>query len=773
MDDISCFDVEIYKYWNSDLQHMSNEELLIHYHTLGKNEGRISSKLSKNKFYNKYSNFNIEIYKYFNSDLQHMSNEELLIHYHRFGKNEGRVMSDISEDIFNQMYPYFNIDLYRYYNHHLDNVSNSIVLTYYNYFDKNKTENIDYSNKSPKEKFRLICNLYIKYIRNVKLINFMESSDYESVFIEYRCLPHCEFLIRNAILKLGEKWCHTIICGNLNYEYMVQLCSTISNKIKIIKTNYDNLTPSEYSLFLSTIEFWNLLNGKKILIYQEDSMIFNHNIDDFLKWDYIGAPWPEGQNDNRSGVGNGGISLRTKDIMIQIINKINIHNTVYNSSTIGYMENTNSKVPPEDVYFTKNMEDLKIGLLADRVSAGYFSTECIFNENSFAGHNFWISDPNWLNRIEKTIFNFSEKMIGVFHPYPFTVGGGEKYLSSMIKYFIKKDYTILFFNYYEPDIIFETFSAYLTQDECKKIINLPDILLYKINFKKICNIDYFIYLNNDTIPKCRGMGKINIYHCQFPFDLNEKNEYCNTNDMQNIISSYQIIYVNSEFTKKYYIDSLKNKNLTHNNIHILYPVCFDIINEINFEKEENTFVMIGRIFKYSSNANNKYLDVAINIFNRFNNMNYKLYIIGSVKDIDYYHYLNDLIIDKNKIIMCPNISDNEKNEIIKSAKYYIQLTGMKDSNVFNQEHFGISTMECINYNCFPICYNGGYSSYLINNYENGILFNSQDELENIIQNILNNNMDSPYSLHKESFYLNRYTSNIFEKNISDSLSIIK
>lgn len=55
---------------------------------------------------------------------------------------------------------------------------------------------------------------------------------------------------------------------------MVRICSLISSKIKVIKTNFDNVSASDYSKFLSSLEFWNLLNGEKILIYQEDSIIF-------------------------------------------------------------------------------------------------------------------------------------------------------------------------------------------------------------------------------------------------------------------------------------------------------------------------------------------------------------------------------------------------------------------------------------------------------------------------------------------------------------------
>jgi ABC-type sulfate transport system substrate-binding protein len=182
---------------------------------------------------------------------------------------------------------------------------------------------------------------------------------------------------------------------------MVQLCEKISPNINVIKTNYDNLFPSDYSRFLSSNEFWSLLNGEKILIYQEDSLIFKSDItiDEFMKWDYIGAPWTIYNNDNKAGVGNGGISLRSKSVMMKIMDTISIFDTKYNTSTTEYMNNTMSNVPPEDVYFSKNIEDLNIGSLADRKSAGRFSTESIYSKDCFAGHNFWLRDQNWRDRI--------------------------------------------------------------------------------------------------------------------------------------------------------------------------------------------------------------------------------------------------------------------------------------------------------------------------------------------------------------------------------------
>jgi hypothetical protein len=269
--------------------------------------------------------------------------------------------------------------------------------------NKNETKAND------KIRFRFECFKYNYMIKHIDIPEINISSEWEAVLIEYRSFPHVELLIRNAILKLGTKWCFTIICGNLNYEFMKKICLQISRNIKVIKTNYDNLIPNDYNLFLSSLAFWNLLNGKKILIYQEDSFIFKNNIEEFMDCDFIGAPWPKNTNDTPNCVGNGGISLRTKQIMIDVINKISIKNTNYNDSTKIYMKKNKLTICPEDVYFSLNMQKFNIGKVADFDNAFKFSTESINNPNSFAGHNFWISDNEWLKRIQKNLnlFNYS------------------------------------------------------------------------------------------------------------------------------------------------------------------------------------------------------------------------------------------------------------------------------------------------------------------------------------------------------------------------------
>jgi hypothetical protein len=178
-------------------------------------------------------------------------------------------------------------------------------------------------------------------------------------------------------------------------------------------------------------------------------------VEDFLYFDYIGAPWFIEKNDNKSGVGNGGLSLRNKDVMLQIIKTKSMDATIFNSNTIDYMKNTKSFVPPEDVYFTKNMEEFDIGKLADRNSAAKFSSESILNKNSFAGHGFWISDPKWISRMEK--FNIVK-----FHPnYDVSFlehrGGWKNILMTLEdKLFFSKSSKIDFFDVMERHFLWKT-----------------------------------------------------------------------------------------------------------------------------------------------------------------------------------------------------------------------------------------------------------------------------------------------------------------------------
>ena len=271
------------------------------------------------------------------------------------------------------------------------------AIRHYNRFGKNEGRLFNHDIKDPKASFRKICNFNLDYIKCFKLNPIKIDSELEAVLIEYRCLPHCEFLIRNAILKLKSDWSFTVICGNNNYTFFKEMCEKIDPMIKVIKTDYDNLDQNSYNNLMLSPELWNLLTGKKILIYQEDSFIFKSGIEEFLKYDYIGAPWLPHQEDNKNCVGNGGFSLRTRERILYLTNnKVEIK---YNPSTISYKNGAKLENFPEDVYFSKAMIDFNLGNVADFETAKRFSVERLYHPSPLGGHNFWLSDPHWKNKL--------------------------------------------------------------------------------------------------------------------------------------------------------------------------------------------------------------------------------------------------------------------------------------------------------------------------------------------------------------------------------------
>ena len=263
-----------------------------------------------------------------------------------------------------------NIDLKNIYYHNTREILKSLnilnlaeidYMWYLIYFKYHYYSNYTYEEvykiikKDPKVEYRYFCVRYLNNLKQKILPKIKLGLKNEAVLIEGREFINIEFVLRNAILKLGETWSFTIVCCNGNYNFVKKMVSEINRDIKIIKSN----------------------------------------INEYMKYDYIGAPWPKNQDDNKFCVGNGGLSLRTKETMLKVINKISINETTYNKSTKKYMINCKLNTPPEDVYFSKNIIDFNLGIVADYNTAKRFSIESVYYKKPFGGHNFWLSNNNW------------------------------------------------------------------------------------------------------------------------------------------------------------------------------------------------------------------------------------------------------------------------------------------------------------------------------------------------------------------------------------------
>lgn len=124
----------------------------------------------------------------------------------------------------------------------------------------------------------------------------------------------------------------------------------------------DNFPDESYNHLMTRKSFWEeYIDYNRILIIQHDSGILRFGIEEFMMYDYVGAPfkWLE-----RGG--NGGLSLRNPKAMIDVLNQ---HEW---NSKLGYAE---------DWFYSKHVKNI-----APREVCFKFSVEAIFQLGSFGYH---------------------------------------------------------------------------------------------------------------------------------------------------------------------------------------------------------------------------------------------------------------------------------------------------------------------------------------------------------------------------------------------------
>lgn len=218
----------------------------------------------------------------------------------------------------------------------------------------------------------IVNNTLIKYNKK----EYFTNETYTAIIIEPRKHNALKFVLENFALNLDNNWNFIIFHGNNNIEFINNIINeshilkNMKYKIKLENLNVDNLTIDEYNKLLVSKDFYTKIPTEIFLIFQTDTMIcnkYNNYINNFLNYDYVGAPWKE-----INEVGNGGLSLRRKSKMLEILNKCE------------YKNNIN-----EDVYFSFACDGVNLNK-PDYETSKQFSVETIYNDKSFGVHKPWI-----------------------------------------------------------------------------------------------------------------------------------------------------------------------------------------------------------------------------------------------------------------------------------------------------------------------------------------------------------------------------------------------
>jgi hypothetical protein len=214
---------------------------------------------------------------------------------------------------------------------------------------------------------------------------------YTAIIIEPRCHEALNFVLGNFLNNLNSFWSIIILYGNANKDFLFKIIKDnymmYIDRIKLYNLNIGNLSICDYNKILFDKNFYNLFSTEYFLIFQTDTVIcskYRNYIYNFLKYDYVGAPWDDPEkvfnSKEANQIGNGGLSLRKKSKMLEIIEK-NIGPNI-NNSNIRVLRN-------EDFFFTRKRNNIEINF-PNLENAKLFSIETMYNHKSFGVHKPWL-----------------------------------------------------------------------------------------------------------------------------------------------------------------------------------------------------------------------------------------------------------------------------------------------------------------------------------------------------------------------------------------------
>jgi hypothetical protein len=218
----------------------------------------------------------------------------------------------------------------------------------------------------------------------VSVLNFTKVASIIETREDSRLVP----LILHFASVVGDDWPFKIIHSKANkhfFENSVAIQKHVkSGRFELIElpegTHFGSRP--DVTSFLTKRWVWDqLAPAVHVLLFQLDSMICanaDKTVDEYIQYDWIGAPW------NTNGGGNGGLSIRNRLKILQVIEKW---------SNNPYFE-------AEDVYYWTHLKELPNPVMPTFEESNKFSVELVWNDKPLGYHQPYRYWQKKINEIE-------------------------------------------------------------------------------------------------------------------------------------------------------------------------------------------------------------------------------------------------------------------------------------------------------------------------------------------------------------------------------------
>jgi glycosyltransferase involved in cell wall biosynthesis len=319
---------------------------------------------------------------------------------------------------------------------------------------------------------------------------------------------------------------------------------------------------------------------------------------------------------------------------------------------------------------------------------------------------------------------------GIYDPYLNILGGGERYVMTLVEYLNQEGYEVdIFWNdkaiksKIEKQLGINLNRVNFVEDIFYSRGNLPRTttswvrgLLKK--WKITRRYDLIFYLSDGSVPFL--FAKRNILHFQVPFTN------VNGRSALNKIKFLKInkVICNSKFTKKFIDKEYGIKS------EVVYPPVD--VEKFKAGEKEDIILSVGRFTKA---LHAKKQHILIEVFKKMCNRGLKdwelILIGGTLKgDRNYIKSIRELARNY-PIKVLTDIKFSDLKKFYSRAKIFWHAAGFGEDETKHperMEHFGIAVVEAMAAGCVPIVINKGGLSEIVTHKVNGLLWETRSDL---------------------------------------------
>lgn len=216
-------------------------------------------------------------------------------------------------------------------------------------------------------------------------LRYKDESPYDirkvALLIENRPMPHLVPLLLHFTAVIPQDW-RVNFMGSDESLALVNSSSGVKNQVALGKMDLTKIPSNmsvggteEISAFLTNLWVYETLlaPAEWLLIFQTDSILCansGQSLNDYLEYDWVGAPWSFDEHNWKYPGGNGGLSLRRVSSIIEILkHQVRLPNS-----------------EPEDLWLSRRLSTRKGSKVADGWTEFKFSTEGIFSDKVMGYH---------------------------------------------------------------------------------------------------------------------------------------------------------------------------------------------------------------------------------------------------------------------------------------------------------------------------------------------------------------------------------------------------